>query len=301
MEIYKILNNNVIVSKNEHDKEIIAMGKGIAFKKKVGEHIEDELIDKVYTLSDEVSSKFQELAAEIPVEHMKISDDIIKYVKLKLGKKLNDSIYLSLCDHISTAILRHEEGVDVKNVLLWDIKKFYKDEFEIGKHGLEMIKEKLNVQLNEDEAGFIALHIVNAEMDEKLETIYEVTKVMQESMFRSDRRVIQAAGNGINRSRFTVYILQHNTLKAVHEAFFTEFHRSGMVAQSLASSQWLDSCDVHGIIQEGNEHADGVAASAHAGAHLIREHACHLQELVPCLISHDGLEITYHQRKWMGA
>lgn len=180
MEIYKILNNNVIVSKNEHDKEIIAMGKGIAFKKKVGEHIEDELIDKVYTFSDEVSSKFQELAAEIPVEHMKISDDIIKYVKLKLGKKLNDSIYLSLCDHISTAILRHEEGVDVKNVLLWDIKKFYKDEFEIGKHGLEMIKEKLNVQLNEDEAGFIALHIVNAEMDEKLETIYEVTKVMQE-------------------------------------------------------------------------------------------------------------------------
>lgn len=180
MEIYKILNNNVIVSKNEHDKEIIAMGKGIAFKKKVGEHIEDELIDKVYTLSDEVSSKFQELAAEIPVEHMKISDYIIKYVKLKLGKKLNDSIYLSLCDHISTAILRHEEGVDVKNVLLWDIKKFYKDEFEIGKHGLEMIKEKLNVQLNEDEAGFIALHIVNAEMDEKLETIYEVTKVMQE-------------------------------------------------------------------------------------------------------------------------
>lgn len=180
MEIYKILNNNVIVSKNEHDKEIIAMGKGIAFKKKVGEHIEDELIDKVYTLSDEVSSKFQELAAEIPVEHMKISDDIIKYVKLKLGKKLNDSIYLSLCDHISTAILRHEEGVDVKNVLLWDIKKFYKDEFEIGKHGLEMIKEKLNVQLNEDEAGFIALHIVNAEMDEKLETIYEVTKVVQE-------------------------------------------------------------------------------------------------------------------------
>lgn len=180
MEIYKILNNNVIVSKNEHDKEIIAMGKGIAFKKKVGEHIEDELIDKVYTLSDEVSSEFQELAAEIPVEHMKISDDIIKYVKLKLGKKLNDSIYLSLCDHISTAILRHEEGVDVKNVLLWDIKKFYKDEFEIGKHGLEMIKEKLNVQLNEDEAGFIALHIVNAEMDEKLETIYEVTKVMQE-------------------------------------------------------------------------------------------------------------------------
>ena len=180
MEIYKILNNNVIVSKNEHDKEIIAMGKGIAFKKKVGEHIEDELIDKVYTLSDEVSSKFQELAAEIPVEHMKISDDIIKYVKLKLGKKLNDSIYLSLCDHISTAILRHEEGVDVKNVLLWDIKKFYKDEFEIGKHGLEIIKEKLNLQLNEDEAVFIALHIVNAEMDEKLETIYEVTKVMQE-------------------------------------------------------------------------------------------------------------------------
>lgn len=169
-----------LLAKMSMIKKSLPWGKELHLRKKVGEHIEDELIDKVYTLSDEVSSKFQELAAEIPVEHMKISDDIIKYVKLKLGKKLNDSIYLSLCDHISTAILRHEEGVDVKNVLLWDIKKFYKDEFEIGKHGLEMIKEKLNVQLNEDEAGFIALHIVNAEMDEKLETIYEVTKVMQE-------------------------------------------------------------------------------------------------------------------------
>lgn len=62
MVISKILNNNVIVSCDSNGNEIIAMGKGIAYKKKCGEVIEDGLIDKVYTLSNkDISNKFQEL------------------------------------------------------------------------------------------------------------------------------------------------------------------------------------------------------------------------------------------------
>nr|WP_042273341.1 PRD domain-containing protein [[Clostridium] dakarense] len=181
MVIEKILNNNVVITTDENNKEIVVMGRGIAFKKRTGDHIPKDMIDKVFKLSDpNMSDKFKELIAEIPLEYMKLSDGIILHAKKELGKRLNDSIYISLTDHMHTAIERSREGVNVKNALLWDIKRFYKKEFEIGLLALDYIEEKFEVRLPEDEAGFIALHIVNAQMDQDIKIIYEITQIMQD-------------------------------------------------------------------------------------------------------------------------
>ncbi|MPM60931.1 Transcription antiterminator LicT [bioreactor metagenome] len=181
MIIEKILNNNVILTKNEKDEEVVAMGKGIAFKRKIGDIVPKESIDKVYTLSDkDTLSKFQQLIADIPMEYMTLTDDIISYAKLSLGKKLNDKIYIALTDHIHTAIERFKEGVAVKNAVLWDTRRFYKEEFAIGMKSLDLIEKRFNVRLPDDEAGFIALHIVNAEKDQDIKVVYKITKIMQE-------------------------------------------------------------------------------------------------------------------------
>lgn len=181
MIINKILNNNVIISLDENNNEVIAMGKGIAYKKKCGEEVLDEQIDKIFTVSSkEMSNKFQEILEVIPLEHMRLSNEIINYAKESLGKKLNDSIYISLADHIYTSIQRFSDGIVVKNALLWETKRFYKDEFIIGMKALDMIEEKFKVRLSNDEAGFIALHIVNAQLDENLPVVQEITKVMNE-------------------------------------------------------------------------------------------------------------------------
>ncbi|MEJ7220101.1 CAT RNA binding domain-containing protein [Staphylococcus gallinarum] len=47
MKITKILNNNVIISKINHEERII-MGKGIAFGKCNGDLIEKDKIEKVF-------------------------------------------------------------------------------------------------------------------------------------------------------------------------------------------------------------------------------------------------------------
>ena len=52
MVIEKVLNNNVVVSKNELGKEIICMGKGIAFQKKPGDHISKNDVQKEFILKD---------------------------------------------------------------------------------------------------------------------------------------------------------------------------------------------------------------------------------------------------------
>ena len=180
MEISKVLNNNVAVV-IENNEEKIVMGRGICFKKKTGDTIAPETIDKVFYLhNQEVLSRFKELVVDIPLEYLEIGEEIMDEARLSLGKALNDNIYISMVDHIYTAVVRAKDNILVKNALLWDIQRFYKEEYQIGKKALEIIEKKTGVLLPNDEAGFIALHIVNGQLDEDVHDMYEITKIMQE-------------------------------------------------------------------------------------------------------------------------
>jgi len=181
MKIIKILNNNVAVTINDKGHETIVMGNGIVFKRKVGDELDPAKVDKTFTLLDKnVSSKFQELLTDIPMEHILLVEQIINYAKIKLGKKLNDNIYVTLPDHISGAIQRYREGSILKNPLLWDVRRFYKDEFEVGLKANQVVEKETGVRFLEDEAAFIALHFINAEINGEISSTYELIRIMQE-------------------------------------------------------------------------------------------------------------------------
>ncbi|MGL5312018.1 MAG: BglG family transcription antiterminator LicT [Peptostreptococcaceae bacterium] len=181
MIINKILNNNVVITIDNNGEETIVMGKGIGYQKSKGEPIDEAKVNKVFRISNrEISNKLQELLNNIPMEHMKLSSEIIEYAQLKLNKKLNESIYISLSDHTYSAIQRMKEGINVKNAILWETKRFYKEEFEIGMKALEIIENRTGIKLPEDEAGFIAFHIVNAQLSEGNTLASDITRLMQE-------------------------------------------------------------------------------------------------------------------------
>lgn len=165
MIINKVINNN-IVSVIENNTEKIVMGRGLGFNKRPGNSIDHDKIEKIFVMNNEKHShKFKELIVDIPLEHMLLGDEIISYAKQNLGKKLSDLLYISLIDHIHTSIERSKENIFIKNDLLWDIKRFYPDEYKIGEFAINLIKERFNVILPADEAGFIALHLVNASQE----------------------------------------------------------------------------------------------------------------------------------------
>ena len=146
MIIHKILNNNVVITLDDDKREQIVMGKGIAFKKRIGDWVPDESIDQVFYLANqETSLKFQELLGNIPLEMMKLSDDIIVYAKSTLKKSLNDTIYISLTDHLYTALERKKQGIAIKNLLLWDIKRFFPEEYEVGVNALKMVQKRVGM------------------------------------------------------------------------------------------------------------------------------------------------------------
>lgn len=162
--IEKVINNNIISAYEKSGAEVIVMGRGIGFKKKQGEVVPADQISKIFRIkSRTLTEPFKELLANMPLERVRISDEIISHAKDHLKLKLNQSIYVTLTDHINFAIERVSQGIEPQYALLWEIKRFYPQEFQLGIYALELIHDRLGILLPEDEAGFIALHFVNAE------------------------------------------------------------------------------------------------------------------------------------------
>lgn len=178
MIIKRVLNNNTVISSNSKGIDVLLMGKGIAFGKKKGNPVDIELVEKSFLLRDkDTQNKFTELLINVPMEHIMVSEKIINFGKIKLGKNLNEIIYVNLTDHIHSAIERYQEGIILKNPLRWDIARFYADEYAVGEKALEIVRNDLGVAFEVDEAAFIATHFVNAELDRKDDVAYEIAEI----------------------------------------------------------------------------------------------------------------------------
>lgn len=181
MLIKKILNNNVVVTLDDNNKEIIVMGKGLAYGKRSGEQIDSTRVKKTFSMSlKPAQSKMIQMLDDIPIEYMELSDQVIQKAKSVLNSELDDSLYITLTDHIHTSIERYKEGIPLKNQLLIEIKHFYKQEYELGIWALSLIEKEYNIKMSDDEAGFIAMHIVSSQVGKNIRDVYEVTNFIQE-------------------------------------------------------------------------------------------------------------------------
>lgn len=162
--IKKVYNNNVILAfENSSKKEVILTGCGIGFGKKSNDTVDDSKIEKKFVIQDNnFESKVNKLASEIPEEVFAVSSAIIEYAEKNLNTTLDEYIYISLTDHIYFALKRYKENLPIKNELLYELRRIHKKEYEIGKWAIEYINKTFNVNFLIDEAGFIAMHIINA-------------------------------------------------------------------------------------------------------------------------------------------
>ena len=179
MIIERIINNNVISSRDESGKEIVVMGSGIGFGKKKGDAAEEARIDKIFYMEDESAlAKFKTLLGNLPMEYVQVSNEIISIAREELGTKLNENVYITLTDHISFALERFQQNMLFQNALHSEIKRFYTAEYEIGIRALKLIEEKTGIRLPEDEASSIAIHLVNAEFDLKVRDTWNMTNLI---------------------------------------------------------------------------------------------------------------------------
>lgn len=164
MRILRVYNNNIVATKTVDDREAIAQGAGIGFGKKPGDLLDQKKVDKYYYILSEHQNRFRELFEETSIEYFQLAEKIIGKAKLDLQADLSNQIVLGLSDHIHFAVQREREGIRLPNLMLDEIRTLYQEEFQIALWSLDLINETMEVKLPLDEAGYIALHIVNASM-----------------------------------------------------------------------------------------------------------------------------------------
>lgn len=224
MRIYKILNNNAVLSRSEDNREVIVTGKGIAFQKKTGDEVVFNSTCRVFVPeSGEISQRYQQLIEEIPVEYINISEQIAEDARRTCNKKIFDTIYLTLTDHIYSVCERYKEGIRLKNDLYFEIRRLYKPEFAVGERAVELLNRTFQMDLLPDEAAFIAFHIVNSELNDEsaMTDMVEVTRVIQDIIDTvTEGLPCRLVEESYNYDRFVSY-LKHLAQRIVAREIFT--------------------------------------------------------------------------------
>ena len=207
MKVKKIPNNNVIIAVNEMNMEYVLTGKGVGFDKKVGDIVDFDKVEKVFTTQQKgVADKLSKLIENIPIEYVKAIDEIINMAKKHLQEELNENIYLTLIDHITFAIERHKGGFDINSLLKWEIRKIAPEEYEVGLKALDILEKRLDVRLPEDEAIYIAFHFINSRLKDNEFTENSIDFTRRIVKIIKDNFDIKTDEESMSYGRFVVHL-----------------------------------------------------------------------------------------------
>lgn len=166
MKIIRVLNTNAVVTLDESNREVIVTGPGIGFKKKKGEHFDPALAEKKYCLENkEDNQRLQNVVSEISERYLEIAARIVESARKEQKLKVRDTLYVTLTDHIHSSVERYQNGMALKNMMKHEIRKFYPQEYTTGTQGIQWVLEETGFDLGDDEAAFIAMHIISAEFE----------------------------------------------------------------------------------------------------------------------------------------
>jgi len=193
MRVDKVLSNNAVLLINAKDEEVVAIGRGIGFGKKPGHSVDSSEIESQFVKKSEgLADVFAQLLAEIPPTHLAVTQRIINLAQQRLSITVQDTLFMALSDHINFAIQRHNNGQTIKNFLLWDIKRFYAEEYSVGLEALGLIEQALSITLPQDEAGFIALHLANAKNNSDMQSTMHSATIIKDvlSILQYDLKLV---------------------------------------------------------------------------------------------------------------
>ncbi len=181
MQILRVINNNVVSCIDDNGHEIVAMGRGLGFGVRAGANLNESLVEKIFRMETQSETdKLKNILRTIPQEQLELCNNIVDFASNMLGRRLSESLYLTLTDHIAFAIERFRQGMMFQNALLTEVRLFYPQEYAVGRYALDLIRSEMNMLFPDDEAASIALHLVNAEYDNSLSEIMRITEALHD-------------------------------------------------------------------------------------------------------------------------
>lgn len=180
--VSKVLNNNgVIAIDMDENKEYVIFGKGVGFGKKVSQRFDKPEGCTTYRLEQETErGSAKELVKGIEPEYLEIADAILTESQKVFGDSIDRGILFPLADHISFAVARIRRNEQISNPLTEDIKVLFYSEFKVAETLKTILRERLQIEIDDHEVGYVALHIHSAIGDEKVSVAMQTARAVRE-------------------------------------------------------------------------------------------------------------------------
>ena len=181
--VRKALNHNTLIAIfMENNQEYLVIGKGIGFGKKVSERFEipENIECSVYSLQEQTErGKAMELIKGIEPVYLEIAGKVLAKSEEVFGK-IDKRILFPMADHIAFAVQRIRANEQISNPLTDDIRALFHMEYKTAECVKDILWEMLQVEIDEHEIGYIALHIHSAIEDENVALSMQIAMAVRE-------------------------------------------------------------------------------------------------------------------------
>ncbi|MEE2570322.1 PRD domain-containing protein [Pseudarthrobacter sp. J64] len=163
MEILRVFNNNVVLSRDSNGREVILTGRGLGFQAKPGQAIDPTKVLRTFVPEDgRDPDNLGAMVAAIPPEHVLLAEQALEAGRAEMPIPSSTVLSIALADHLSFAIKRMRQGLMFDYPLRAEVTHLYPEELRAARRILEFVNSRLEAPLVDDEAVAIALHLVNA-------------------------------------------------------------------------------------------------------------------------------------------
>ncbi len=176
-----MLNHNaIIVVQTKENKEYLILGKGVGFGKKVSEYVEVSFKEVLYSLEKLTErGNAKEIIESVTPVCLELANEILNRAE-ETFKQIDRSILFPMADHIEYAVKRIKNHEQISNPLTEDIRVMFYKEYKVAQCIESMLWERLQIQIDEHEIGYIALHIHSAINDEKVSQAMQIAQAVRE-------------------------------------------------------------------------------------------------------------------------
>ena len=230
-----MLNNNVVLARDEIGREAILTGRGLGFQRKRGQDVDASLISRRYILADNAQS-VAEVIAGIPLERLALIERVFRKAARGLNTDVPSSTLIAVVDHINQAMERVRQGLAMDYPLRAEVAHLHPEELQLAEAMVEEINAAQKVQLPGGEAVALALHLFTAAIGApSAQAASEQSRLIGQVMGLLEKSFGEAFdADSVNAARFAVH-LRYFLVRA-RTAVQIEDGTSSLVAEALRTS-----------------------------------------------------------------
>ena len=230
-----MLNNNVVLARDEIGREAILTGRGLGFQRKRGQDVDASLISRRYVLADNAQS-VAEVIAGIPLERLALIERVFRKAARGLNTDVPSSTLIAVVDHINQAMARVYQGLTMDYPLRAEVAHLHPEELRLAEAMVEEINAAQEVQLPGGEAVALALHLFTAAIGApSAQAASEQSRLIGQVMGLLEKSFGEAFdADSVNAARFAVH-LRYFLVRA-RTAVQIEDGTSSLVAEALRTS-----------------------------------------------------------------